>query len=615
MKKAYTLFLFIVLVCTVSVTHAQSSLYIDSIQQLLRLPKPDTSRLHLFIKLTQLPDCSPDTLFRYEKLYYEYAEKHHLTTAIPYALYGIGVACFKNNNNSEAVNYFYRAAEMLEKSNNNPLQLSRCYEMLAMTYKNTDRNEDALRYYRQSYWLRLSLKNEQYLVSTYNGLGTTFRALGKPDSAIFYLKKSLLVAQNMHNTLNIAQVTNNLGNIYWQQDNYTEAISWYKKALESFEELENPHGIAEATFNLGSIAYNQNDIPGAIKYFNQSLAAVEDGQSLEHLEWTYIHLAYAYEKLHQYEKANINYKKHDLVHDSIFNIATQKAIDDVKEKYETEKKEQALKHEKERTLTLSKLNHRNRLVIYLLIFIAISITTLGFFLLSASRKKRMIADQLSALKHKENEQLIREQELKSNIAMLEGQEAERQRISMELHDRLGGTLASLKFLIQSVYVKDEQLSDHSQKIDLLLQDALKDVRGISHNMSVGILHKYGLAEALSDLRETIESSGTMQVVMNLQGVNRLPKQKAEEVYYIVRELTTNALKHSQASELYVQCLTEEEVLVLTVEDNGVGFDMSQRAKGIGLTNIEARAHKINATLDIESSPGNGTSFFFRIPIA
>lgn len=614
MKRAYTFIPLFCLLFVASSAKAQTSLYLDSVKQFLQAPEPDTARVYLFLKLTQLPDCSADTLLRYETLFYDYVVKHNMDKAMPDALYGLGVAHFKNSNNSEAVKDFYRAAQILEKRNDAPVQLARVYELLAMIYKSMERYKDALQYYRQAYRLKKAQGNEQMLMSTYSGLGNTFRMLEQPDSAIVYLKKSLQLAQLANNTLIIAQVSNNLGNIYWQQDQFTEANQWYKKALESFETLNSEQGIAETLFNLGSIAFIRKSYQEAIDYFNKSLNVLKDGQSVEHLEWIYDHLAFSYAQLHQYQKAYENFVMYKDVKDSIFSIATQKAIDDVKEKYETQKKEQALLAEKEKNTHLNELNRRSNMLIFLLFFIALVITTLGFFLLRASRKKRIIADQLTSMKQKENEQLIREQTLQNNIAMLEGQEAERQRISMELHDRLGGTLASLKFLLQSLYVKEEGMTVHSQKIDLLLQNALKDVRGISHNMSVGILHKYGLSEALQDLKETVEGSGNMQLVLSLQGMNRLPKHKAEEVYYIVREIVTNAIKHSQATELYIQSLTEEEILLLTVEDNGVGFDVSLRAKGIGLTNIAARVHKIHAEMDIESSPGNGASFFFRIPI-
>lgn len=613
MKKLITLFLCSLFLLVITPCLAQTGLYTDSIQQLLRTTAPDTGRLYLFTKLTQLPDCPADTLLKYEKLYYDYAVKHKLETAVPDALYNIGLAHFKSNDLSEAADFFYRAAQLWEKGGNNAFPLSRAYELLAAIYKNTDRYKDALQYYRQAFRLKSSLHNEQLLISTYNGMGNVFRLLEQSDSAIIYLKKSLALARQSQNTLYIAQVTNNLGNIYWQLEQFNEAHKWYATALASFEELGSQHNIGETSFNLGMIAFSQKNYQEAITYFTKSLEVIEDGAPLEHLEWIHQHLGASYAALHQYQKAYEHFDTYDSIKDSLYSINTQKSISDVREKYETEKKEQALQVEKERTQNLSALNQKSRLLIYLLIFIAILIAFLGFFMVRDSRKKRLIADQLTEIKQKENEQLVREQALKNNIAMLEGQEAERQRISMELHDRLGGTLASLKFMLQSLYEKDSTVNAHSQKIDMLLQDALKDVRGISQNMSVGILHKYGLAEAIQDLKETVETAGNMQVIVSIQGASHLAKHKAEEVYYIIRELLTNAIKHSKATEIYVQCFAEEEVLLLTVEDNGVGFDVSKRAKGIGLTNIEARAHKINAQMDVESAPGNGASFFFRIP--
>lgn len=577
--------------------------YTDSLRTYLQSSKPDTGKSYLLLRLAQQPDCPPDTLLAYGQHWYAYTSKHHISAGVPEALYATGLGWFRKGQNTEALDYLYKSATAWEKSGRNPLQLARTYELIATIYKALEKYTDALSYYRMACQIKKAQNNEVILLSTYNNLGNTFRALNQPDSAIWYLKKALPLAAG--NTLTTAQVSNNLGNIYWSLKNWQQANEWYKKGLLHFDSLHNEVGIAEANFNLGAVATQLEQYPAAITYYNNSLRA-SDGQSLDHLEWIYLHLADAYFKTGHFEQAYNNAVKHTVIKDSTLSLNIQKAVADLKEKYETEKKEHALALEQARTAKLSLINSNQMLLIYVLAGVAIVISIMGYFMISNMRRKQKLAAELADLKEKEKQQMIQEQALRNNIAMLEGQEAERQRIARDLHDRLGSTLTSVRRFMRN--------PDTNGKIDVMLDEAIDDVRRISHDLSDGILQKYGLAEALEDLKDTTAAGGVMNITLHQQDLGVIPATIAAETYYITRELVNNAVKHSKASELSITLMREDQLLYLTVEDNGKGFDTTVANRGIGLANIETRAFKINAQFTIESYPGKGTCIFFTIPL-
>lgn len=579
--------------------------YTDSLRTYLQSAKPDTGKAYLLLRLAQLPDCPPDSLIAYGQYWYAYTSKHHISAGIPEALYVTGLGNFRKGQNTEALEYLYKSATAWEESGRNPLQLARTYELIAMLYKVLQKYPDALNYYRLACHIKKAQHNEIILLSTYNGLGNTFRALNQIDSAIWYLKKALPLAAG--NTLTTAQVSNNLGNIYWTLKNWDQANRWYKEALLHFDSLHHTTGIAEASFNLGAVATQLKQYPAAIAYYNSSLKASSDGQSPDHQEWIYRHLADAYYQTGEFKLAYLNAVKNSDVKDSTLSLNIEKAIADLKEKYETEKKEHALAIEQARTTRLSLVNTNQMRLIYLLAAVAIIISVMGYFMISNMRRKQKLAAELADLKEKEKQQMIQEQALRSNIAMLEGQQAERQRIARDLHDRLGSTLTSVRRFMKS--------PDYNSKIDVMLDEAIDDVRRISHDLSDGILQKYGLAEALEDLKDTVAAGGMMNVSLHQpKDMGIVPASIAAETYYIVRELVNNAVKHSNASDLSIQLMREEQLLYLTVEDNGKGFDTTAFNKGIGLANIETRAFKINATFTMESYPGKGTCIYFTIPL-
>ena len=586
--------------------------YVDSIHQYLLTDKPDTGKSYLLLKLSQLPDCLPDSLLAYGGQWYTYTQQLHITAGQPEALYAMGFAWYKKGAGKEAVGNLYKAAKSWEASGNNPVQLARTYELIAAIYKTLGRYADALTYYRQSYQLKKTQQKESILMSTYNGLGNTFRQLGNTDSAIFYLEKTLTLATG--NDLAIAQVSNNLGNIFFSQANFAVATTWYNQALQHFKTVNQPAGIAEVYFNLGAVASEQQHYQQAIGYYNQSLQAAPTDQPLEHLEWIYQHLAEAYFKTGNLQQAYTNEVRYAAVKDSSLSLNMQQSIAGLREKYEAEKKESALALERARTSRLSIINTNQVRLIYILVIVTILIVTMAYLLFRNMKRKQLLTAELAMLKEKEKQQLIQEQTLKNNLAMLEGREMERQRISRDLHDRVGSSLSSVNLFVQRIKNATPDITATTGKIESLLNEAIDDVRRISHDLSDRILQQYGLQAALEDLKDTAIATGTIEVALYQQAIDPLPAHLEAEIYYICRELVANAIKHSQASQLSVQLMKEDGTLYLTVEDNGKGFDTSHMHAGIGLTNIKTRANKIQASYTVDSQPGNGTCFSFIIPI-
>ena len=86
------------------------------------------------------------------------------------------------------------------------------------------------------------------------------------------------------------------------------------------------------------------------------------------------------------------------------------------------------------------------------------------------------------------------------------------------------------------------------------------------------------------------------------------------IFRITQELLKNIIKHAEANEVIVQLTIEDDEIILIVEDDGIGFDISKQHKGIGLQNIQSRTNYINGKLEIESTPGKGSTFTILLPI-
>jgi signal transduction histidine kinase len=129
---------------------------------------------------------------------------------------------------------------------------------------------------------------------------------------------------------------------------------------------------------------------------------------------------------------------------------------------------------------------------------------------------------------------------------------------------------------------------------------------------------FGLIAALEELCESIDQSKLIQCKLLAYNVNqRLDQQTEIGIYRMIQETFNNILKHAKAKHVTVQLNRLDDTLSITIEDDGLGFNVEEkrRSGGMGLANLEQRAAKMNGTFHIDSTPGKGTISMIEIPIA
>ena len=219
----------------------------------------------------------------------------------------------------------------------------------------------------------------------------------------------------------------------------------------------------------------------------------------------------------------------------------------------------------------------------------------------------------------QREILITELQKKKDIvtAVIDAQEKERNELSGELHDNVNQLLAaSILYLrtAQKQKVIEEKLI--SQSLDYV-QKAINELRNISHNLSPVDLKMHGLSAALKALTGKLHIPKTFEVKLTIGKLHekKLSHSLQLAVYRIVQENINNILKHANATKVTFTVAESENNLLLTVTDNGNGFDLDTVKKGLGITNIFTRAENFGGTAEITSSPGNGCTWNIKIPIS
>jgi two-component system, NarL family, sensor kinase len=194
----------------------------------------------------------------------------------------------------------------------------------------------------------------------------------------------------------------------------------------------------------------------------------------------------------------------------------------------------------------------------------------------------------------------------------ETQEKERSRISVELHDDIGGKLSGLKLFNESLLLActtNEQM-EIANKNAGLINSIVKNVRSIVRNQGLIHLENNGFKYELDQL--TAEYKDVYQINVNVQIESEIEILKRDfqiNLYRMLQELLHNSLKHSKCSAIEIKIYSENKNLIVYFSDNGKGFTKNKSAiSGIGLTNLETRMKLFNGDLKFVSNPFNETSF-------
>lgn len=223
--------------------------------------------------------------------------------------------------------------------------------------------------------------------------------------------------------------------------------------------------------------------------------------------------------------------------------------------------------------------------------------------------------------YEENSRMMQQlalQKERNMQTLLSGVEKERQRIAQELHDGSGVALSALKMKL-NVLKESTSRNEESDGISGLMKEVdriYEDIRNISHNLMPKTLSKLGLYPAIDELVNQFRIAAP-QIKFNYYrkvNANKFSENAKIHIFRMIQELLTNVVKHAGAKEVSLQLIRHNHSLMISVEDDGAGFDMRETKNGIGLTSIESRVQMLSGTLSIDAAPQNGTFISIFLPL-
>lgn len=498
----------------------------------------------------------------------------------------------------------------------------------------------------------IRLKDNNLIAGSYNTIAANFDQLSEFDKAFYYYHKGLTYANKTNNDVLKNWLNNNLGNIYcFDKKQYEKGIYYYKKSLEYSTRIKDSAQIVFTKLNLtwayfdigryeeglpylkyinkhhekhgdtstivalnmlNGMYYNyKNDPKKATFFFENAIKLGNEGNEKSDLSYSHHEFSKFLLKNGDYKNAYKNL--------AIFNAITDELNDEEKlnkanvaginleideYKREIDKIESEFKTKE---YVLLQEQSRNKKIVIVLSAVLLLLFLL-FYLYSQNAQLKQ-KNKLKDLRSKAQENMIN--------ASINGQELERKKIAAFLHDNISALLSSAGLHLHAYTSQNQSYPQEIMKTKAILEEAHDQVRDLSHELMPSLLARFGLFDALDDLCE--KNSNSILHFEYASSINRKTRYDEDfemKIYFIIMELLNNIIKHSDASQSKLSMDENNELLKITLLDNGKGFDSSKFhvLEGFGLNQIKARINNLKGNIYLNSKLNAGTTITIEVPI-
>lgn len=554
----------------------------------------------------------------------------------------VGAVHFRNNNfkNSEK-NYLLSYG--IRKKLNDTKGIAKLNNNLGSVYRNLSQFQKSIKMYLEAQNYFESIGDEENLNVTKANIGVIFKDLKNYGSSEKYLVEAIKYFEQKNNENRLCENYVNLGNTYQLNKEYDKAIKLYNKANEKCVKTGNTQAISYVSRNMASVYREKNndsvsekklkeseiarkkfnsdldlasldienattlmqkgDAEAAEKKFHKLKGVFQKQHSPEDLLSVYKNLVTVKMYLNQTDSANYYYQKYIDENDKIFKLSVSKQTEELTLKYETEKKDKEILQNK------NKIFKRNVTIFSLL----------GLFLAGAAIAFSLFRHRKKNEKIKIQKEILHQQDLATK-AVMNAEDNERKRMATHLHDGVAQLLGAANMNVSALedYKEDDEVFGKIlNKTKTILEDAITDVRGLSHEIMPNMLIKTSLSNALRDLIEK-STSPKLHIHLKIEDLKDDLDQNIQVVLYrIIQECINNTSKHANATEINVFVKQTPSHIETVFSDNGKGFNplkITSKSSGLGLENIKSRIAMMKGKLNIQSKEGEGTSIKVKIPI-
>ena len=505
------------------------------------------------------------------------------------SLNNIAVAFDDLGQRDSALVYAVRAIEVQEK-NIKIIKFpdSGPYEMVGDIYKYDKKYDKAIEYYMRGQQLATKYDNIKNVAISENSIGNIYDLKKQPQEAIKHYKKALELSESEKYLLLQTDALSNLGRMCTQLKNYPEALKYLNKNLEICKVAESTNALSTAYLALGDVYLVQKKYPQAEKYLNEAYKLNDQIEDILDKKATVSALAYFYAETGDFKNAYKFSVQEKQYADSLAAQNSEQLRQDLISKYENDKKEEQIKLLQEEQ---KNADFRQKTWVFGTI---LGILLAGFafaYVVSRNRLKQLQASQ----------------KLRNQIAT-------------DLHDEIGSTLSSISILSELVAFQQKKEQFNPE----IMTQVSNDARNVIEKMDEIIWTINPDNDAFYNLETRIKSFAIPMLEskeidfkfdfsQELESV-KIDMAKRRDIYLILKEAINNLVKYSNTIGAHIEGRVLGNKLIFKIIDKGIGFDIKNITNRNGHKNMQSRAKKIGADLDIQSEVGKGTEVILSIKV-
>jgi len=487
------------------------------------------------------------------------------------------------------------------------------------------------------------------------GLGTVYLHQKEYEAAVTIFENCI---KNTQDNEILILAKKSLADVFFFKNDIPNAKSNYLEVLNGLRVYENNKVRLETQLKLGRIDIFEKDLDHALEYFRSVKelalqnkfydlyidAVIQMGvvyYNQGYLKDAEIILSSAYVNSVQWNKLELQRDVIMVLRDlkiaeedykNGYNLMTQylsisnqilknqnkEIVKDMEFKYQTlEKEKEILALKEEQLLKESEIKKQRTIKqAFLIGFLIVLLPVIALLFVYFQKLKTQI--ELNKSQKEVNSQkihgLMKDQELNLINATMQGQNEERKRLARELHDSIGGNLASIKLQLSSAANAGESQTKIIKQVD----ETYHQVRDLSHNLASKKFQNNGISTLIKEYVNNIQQGSNQNISFNPhpeEKINEIESPLKEELFKIVQELLTNTLKHAKADHIDIYLNEYQTSLQLLFEDNGIGFDTAKIKDGIGFKNIRNRLSPLSGKMMIDSTENRGTVVNIEIPVS
>jgi two-component system NarL family sensor kinase len=531
----------------------------------------------------------------------------------------VGAILSLTNDWENAQKYYLKSLKEYEKLNDITRMVT-VYFNIAFVFSDMDEWNKSYEHMLKSFHLSKQSENTSQNLQACCRLATICFKTGRLEEGKTYLKKGDSLLRTTSESLDLIYYNHAYGTYHQQAGRYSAAVDYHKLAYNAAMTWEDPYYVADETLEIGNDYLKLAKFDSAEFYFLKSYEISNQYKYKPKVLLSLISLSDLEETKGDFKKA-YGYKKTQAGYaDSLVKEQNHYRILLIDGEYAAEKRSNEIRQlqmdKQIQSLSLEKRSTLN----YVLVASIVVLTVFGFLVYRNLSHRHVLAKQQEEIHRQKIRELEKDRQLIAVDSMLKGQEEKRSRMAKDLHDGLGGMLSGVKLSLGAmkgnIILSEDNTRLFARVLDQL-DHSINEMRRVAHNMMPEALVKLGLPQAIQDYCDGLNESNNLKFKTQFYGLeNRLEASTEIVVYRIVQELLNNVVKHANATEALVQVMRHENNLNVTIEDNGKGFVVNEadERKGAGLANVRSRVDYLKGQLDIQSSPGKGTSIHIDFAI-